>query len=493
MLPSATLSDVALVLASGEGFDIQMQQTLSLVSHGLDATRGYLCLFGEGGDIRPAQEWCAPGVAPLIDALPVIPRAELPSLMALLQSGDVIATEDVAVLPDDLRTILQRMGAAAAMSAPLLGPEGVFGFIGFDDGRGPRVWAHSDQENLRTIAGLVSNAWQRHLLEQRLAASESALRVAYDRVANILEGARVGTWEWHVPSGALIVNARWAEMLGNTLAELEPVSIDAWRARVHLEDIGPTEAALAAHFAGESEYYAQEFRMRHRDGHWIWVLSRGKVIARDAAGGSLRMYGIHSDISARKALEQQVRDLAIRDPLTGLYNRRYLMERLDDIVAEHQRRPRTFSVAMLDIDFFKRVNDEYGHQAGDAVLRAFARSIEDAIREYDLFARYGGEEFLLVSPSTSAAELRPLVQRLLRRVREMVVPWGGHDIRFTFSAGLADSGELPGAELTVEHLIDLADRRLYQAKQGGRDRCVGPGDGDAPSPVGERLPATGQA
>lgn len=482
MFSQGTLSDVAFVLASGDGFDIQMQQALALVSNGLDVSRGYLCLFGEdNGDIRPQREWCAPGIAPLSRAESVIPRGELPSLMALLAPGDVVAVADVAALPEDVRRLLRRQGAMAVMAAPLVGPEGVFGFIGFDDGRGSRVWAHADQENLRTVAGLVANAWQRHLLEMRVAASEAALRVAYARQANILEAARIGTWEWHLPSGELIVNERWASLLGYSLDELGAVSIDTWRGHLNLEDEVAVEAELAAHFAGDSEYYQQEFRMRHRDGHWVWLQSRGKLIARDEAGAPLRMYGVHADISARKALEQQIRDIAIHDPLTGLYNRRYLMERLDDIVAEHKRHPHTFCVAMLDIDFFKRVNDNHGHQAGDAVLRAFARTIEDGIRQYDIFARYGGEEFLLVAPSTSARELRPVVQRLLQRVRDMVVPWEGREIRLTFSAGLADSDEWSPGELTVERLVALADHRLYQAKQSGRDRCVGAGEDVLPA------------
>jgi diguanylate cyclase (GGDEF)-like protein/PAS domain S-box-containing protein len=477
MLPTGTLSDVALVLASGEDFDVQMQQALALVSGGLGVVRGYVVVFSDDGrELRPTHEWCGPGVAPQVGAAPALALAALPSLPEMLAQDGVIAIEDVAALPVDLRALQQLRGVDAVLAAPLAGPEGIFGLIGFDHVGGRRSWAHADQETVRIIGGLVSTAWQRRRLEQRLAASEAALRAAHDRLANIIEGARVGTWEWDLDTDDVVLNEGWARMLGYTLAELGPATLATWQSRTHPEDQAAAVAAIDAHLDGRSDHYEQEFRLRHRDGHWVWVQARGKVVLRDGGGRPLRMAGIHTDISALKALEQQVRDLAIRDPLTGLYNRRYLMERLDDIVAEYRRYQRPFCMALLDIDHFKRVNDGFGHLAGDNVLRRFARAVEAGIREYDIFARYGGEEFVLVAPSTRAADLGAVVQRLMRQVRALAVPHEGRSIRFTFSCGLADSTELPVAAVTPESLLDLVDKRLYEAKDSGRDRCVGPPD-----------------
>lgn len=490
MRPSGALSDVALVLASGGDFDVQMSQALARLGGGLGVSRGYVVVFSDDGrELRATHEWCAPGIAPGIDTPPVLPLAALPSLRGLLALDGVLAIEDTGVLPDDLRGLLQARGVGAILAAPLAGPEGLFGLIGLEQAGGRRRWAHADQESLRTIGGLVSTAWQRHRLEQRLAASEAALRAAHDRLADIIEGARVGTWEWDLETDAVVLNEGWARMLGFSLAELGAPTLATWQARTHPEDLAVAAAALDAHLEGRSDHYEQAFRLRHRDGHWVWVQARGKVVARDGAGRPRRVAGIHTDISALKALEQQVRDLAIRDPLTGLYNRRYLMERLDDILAEYRRYQRPFCVAMLDIDHFKRVNDRYGHLAGDQVLRAFARRVEAGIREYDLFARYGGEEFVLVAPSTRAADLGAVVQRLMRDVRALEVPHEGRGIRFTFSCGLADSTELALEKVSPEALLGLVDKRLYEAKEAGRDRCVGPADCGACEP--SRFPAAG--
>lgn len=303
---------------------------------------------------------------------------------------------------------------------------------------------------------------------------QAELRAAHDRQKNILEGARLGAWEWHVPSGGLYCNERSAAILGHTLAELEPASILSWRERMHPEDRVESERRLARHFDGEHEVYEHEFRMRHRDGTWVWVLARGKVFVRDEQGRPQRMYGIHSDISARKQMEEQIRDLAIRDPLTGLHNRRYVMDRLQELLGEFRRDGRDFCVALIDLDFFKKVNDVHGHQGGDLVLQEFARLVEAGIRPYDILARYGGEEFILVAPGARADGVSHLVERLMATVRETVLPFAGRKIRFTFSCGIADSSELDPDEAALPDLIARADQRLYAAKAGGRDCWVGP-------------------
>lgn len=303
---------------------------------------------------------------------------------------------------------------------------------------------------------------------------QAELRAAHDRQKNILDGARLGAWEWHVPTDRLYCNDRSAAILGHTLAELEPSTLLSWRERMHPEDRVEAEQRLARHFAGAHDVYEHEFRMRHRDGTWVWVLARGKVFARDDQGRPLRMYGIHSDITVRKQMEEQIRDLAIRDPLTGLHNRRYVMDRLQELLGEYRRDGRDFCIALIDIDFFKKVNDVHGHQGGDLVLQEFARLVEAGIRPYDILARYGGEEFILVAPGARAEGVSHLVERLMATVRDTALPFAGRRIRFTFSCGIADSSELDPDEASVPALVARADERLYAAKAGGRDCWVGP-------------------
>jgi PAS domain S-box-containing protein len=129
-----------------------------------------------------------------------------------------------------------------------------------------------------------------------------------ERLDSILRGTHGGTWEWNVKTGETLVNERWAEIIGHTLSELGPVTVQTFRERVHPDDLRRLDDLLARHFAGEADYFDCELRMRHRAGHWAWVHSRGQVSARDADGSPLWMAGTHMDISARKEAEARLAD-----------------------------------------------------------------------------------------------------------------------------------------------------------------------------------------
>lgn len=176
----------------------------------------------------------------------------------------------------------------------------------------------------------------------------------------------------------------------------------------------------------------------------------------------------------RHQAEEELRRIATHDGLTGLANRRHLSEQLASLVGQAERGRLQFCVALLDIDWFKRINDSYGHAAGDAVLQHFARALERSCRSYDVIGRYGGEEFLV---AFLHGEQQQLVERLcdLRLVLQgEPARFEDHTIPITFSAGVACSGELP-APLSADALIALADRRLYRSKRLGRDRILGKG------------------
>lgn len=292
------------------------------------------------------------------------------------------------------------------------------------------------------------------------------------RLSNIIEGTRLGTWEWNIRTGETVFNEQWATIVGYTIAELAPVTIATWTSLVHPDDLAEANRLLDLHFRGINDFYESEARMRHKDGSWVWVHDRGKVIERDGEGKPVKMYGTHADITEKKRMEDQIRDLAIRDPLTNVYNRRYLFSRLDAIMAESGRGKRSFCVSIFDIDHFKAVNDTYGHLAGDVVLKEFVAIVSSMIRRYDIVGRYGGEEFILVAPGAVRADVASMIERIMARVRGTAFAHDGREIHFTFSAGLADSTEFRTGEYTVEDMLLLVDKRLYTAKQQGRDRCV---------------------
>jgi len=153
---------------------------------------------------------------------------------------------------------------------------------------------------------------------------------------------------------------------------------------------------------------------------------------------------------------KKIQEKLIIDPLTEVYNRFYLENVLEKVFNNYEKK----SIAMLDIDYFKNLNDTYGHQFGDEVLKYFAKTIKNNVRKSDIVVRYGGEEFLIFMPNTTKKEAFIVLLKIVKDLQ----PY--KDIKFTFSAGIADEGE------TLAEMIKKADSRLYEAKESGRNKIV---------------------
>ncbi|WP_051279573.1 PAS domain-containing hybrid sensor histidine kinase/response regulator [Chitinilyticum aquatile] len=172
---------------------------------------------------------------------------------------------------------------------------------------GSPYWISLDIEPVRDGNGVITHfiAIESDITARKEA--ELALSTEQERLSNIIQATNIGTWEWNVQSGEVYFNERWAAMLGYTLAELEPVSIETWLRLVCPDDLPVSEQGLQRHFAGELEYYDCECRMQHRDGHWVWVHDRGRVLEWLPDGQPLRMSGTHEDITSRKLAEDELR------------------------------------------------------------------------------------------------------------------------------------------------------------------------------------------
>jgi len=142
--------------------------------------------------------------------------------------------------------------------------------------------------------------------EEKAPAIIEKLKIEKRRLLDIIKGAGIGTWEWNIQTGHVDFNHRWAEMLGYTLHELSPSKVDVWLKLIHPDDIEKTKKALQSHFKNEEELYKVEFRLKHKDGNWIWIHSRGKVVERNEKGEPQLMSGTHYDITARKKQEEEL-------------------------------------------------------------------------------------------------------------------------------------------------------------------------------------------
>lgn len=211
------------------------------------------------------------------------------------------------------------------------------------------------------------------------------------------------------------------------------------------------------------------------DGFAAELTSNKIIISSVFLGSSALLLGILYLMGYRlsvrlHALNEQLVHMSITDELTGIANRRAVMERLQE---EYQRARRTktpLSIMMLDLDHFKQINDTYGHPCGDAVLAESARRVKATVRTYDVFGRYGGEEFLVITPDSNRNGAENLAERIRLAISGTPFPYNDKpDIAVTVSIGVA---ALTDADDTVEHLLLRADTALYKAKTGGRNRVV---------------------
>ncbi len=189
---------------------------------------------------------------------------------------------------------------------------------------------------------------------------------------------------------------------------------------------------------------------------------------------ALRSKTSHAELAERnrqlESMLHHVESLAITDPLTGLYNRRRFGDVLRREVAVTRRYKNNLALLMIDLDHFKIVNDRFGHDAGDQVLRAIATALGSGLREVDLAARYGGEEFTIIMPHTSKANAEIVAQRVAANIVSLEHEFNGEKVSLTASMGIAEVTDL--SEPTAENLVKAADIALYEAKRQGRNRIV---------------------
>ncbi|MGR6836626.1 diguanylate cyclase [Syntrophomonas erecta] len=200
-------------------------------------------------------------------------------------------------------------------------------------------------------------------------------------------------------------------------------------------------------------------------------IERNDEIGKLANGVEMLQKSIEEEQALKLELQEAVvklAELSTQDPLTGLYNRRYIIQRINELESRYKRSQSVFSVIIGDIDFFKTVNDSYGHDCGDFTLTNIARLISDCCREQDIVARWGGEEFLIVAPDTNNSGAQILAERIRKEVEDKTLQYGDISVKTTMTFGVSEYSNSLGIEGTIKN----ADMALLHGKAHGRNRVV---------------------
>ncbi|MDO8206851.1 MAG: sensor domain-containing diguanylate cyclase [Gallionella sp.] len=292
-----------------------------------------------------------------------------------------------------------------------------------------------------------------------------ALRESEERWKFALEGAGDGVWDWNVQLDTVVFSARYKEMVGYTDEDIA-ANEELWRQRIHPDDRAQVDEDIHAYLQGRTGAYYNEHRVLCRDGSVKWVLARGMIVSRTADGKPLRMIGTHADITGRKNMEERMRHMAHYDLLTELPNRALISERLQQAVIKARRDKTHMAVMFLDLDRFKPVNDNLGHDIGDALLKQVAQRLLVGVRASDTVARIGGDEFVVMLPTIEHERDATVVAEKILHTLNQPFNVAGHEISISGSIGIAVYPE-HGEE---EKLLLLnADIAMYHAKSDGRN------------------------
>lgn len=259
----------------------------------------------------------------------------------------------------------------------------------------------------------------------------------------------------------LEVNPRGCEIMGYTRAELCGVPVMRFHPADEIDHIQRELARLAT-----NKLVTTESVFICKDGTRLPIEITGKLLPNNQIIGLLR------DISERKKMEKVIQELLITDQLTGLYNRRHFFSVANMIIAECIRYRHPFALLLLDLDHFKKINDDYGHMKGDLALLHLANSLRCVTRASDLIARLGGDEFVILLPQADDVQATCLAERLQKHLLENPIPNKEDSLYIKLSIGMTCVTPSQNT-VSIDILLESADQALYKAKQQGRNQiCI---------------------
>ncbi|TIH15785.1 diguanylate cyclase [Marinifilum sp. JC120] len=341
------------------------------------------------------------------------------------------------------------------LTIPVMVEDKWWGTLGFDDCERAYDWSDVEIALLKTAGYLISNA----VLRDRL----SAKRRQFSILKRLTDSS---VWEFDFKTGQIWCSP---ELLHSVPVPTDNIRFSLHQALhlIHPEDRRPLLSSVRKYLKGNRErVFRFDMRLFTDCGDLRWVELIGNTRS-STDGNPEQLAGILIDIRKRKREEERLREEAVTDPLTGAINRRLFEHRLQEFIDDSITEGTIFTLLFFDIDHFKKLNDRYGHQAGDQGLRHIVEICESHLRRNDLLARIGGDEFALLLPETDQETAIAIGERLIRAIESTPFKYEASTHYMTISIGLASSEE---KLTTPAQLIEIADAALYEAKQSGRNR-----------------------
>lgn len=297
---------------------------------------------------------------------------------------------------------------------------------------------------------------------ETLIESQRQLLESEERYRLILEATNDGIWDEQ--DGKRYFSERWYEITGYTREDID--GLGDWKCLIHPDDLPATDASVLEHRQGKTPFYCSEYRMKAKNGRYIWIQTRGKALFNEN-GNVYRMAGSHSDITKLKEYQQELYHIAHHDPLTGLPNRLALYS--ENALLFSSSPDEKFALMFIDVDNFKFTNDTLGHNFGDQLIKLLGKRLEGLLEKNCLPYRLGGDEFIIVVKDTGKEkEVEAMAGRILAGFKEPFKV-GGSMVHINISIGIS---LYPEHGRDTNELLRCADIAMYKAKEAGGDRHV---------------------
>lgn len=283
----------------------------------------------------------------------------------------------------------------------------------------------------------------------------------------------LGHWYWNIQTNDVISNDKKITTLNYTVDEIpEDLGFEFFTSKLHPDDYERVMDNMRQHLYGNSEVYEVEYRIQTKDGDYKWYYDIGKVTRRDEENKPLFVSGIVFNITEKKNMELIIRNQNEKlleavnlDHLTKTLNRKALYEKLESEIHIVDKSQSKLSIVMIDIDKFKRVNDNYGHQVGDSVIKKIAEIIKNSLPEESFVGRYGGEEYLVIIPGRDKEQAYIVAENIRKNIEDTEFIYG---IKITVSGGVSEYDN----KQSLDVLVYESDKNLYKAKNSGRNKIT---------------------
>lgn len=285
------------------------------------------------------------------------------------------------------------------------------------------------------------------------------MSLSLNEYKTIVETAPNLIWRAGLDAKCYYFNKTWLDFTGRTL---EQEFGDGWAEGVHPDDLDRCVKTYLENFSKRTPF-EMEYRLLRHDGEWRWINDRGVPIVDD--GGEFAGY-IGSCLDVTERVEGHIlKKMAQNDGLTEIFNRQYLMSLFNYSFEAAKKNGSKLTVAMMDIDKFKLINDIYGHLVGDSALKMFTSVVQHIISEDDLFGRYGGDEFVIIFPNTTGKTATKIIDRITSSLKTVVLKIGKAEIALSISIGLCELSN----ENNADEMISKADKMMYENKKSKYD------------------------